>query len=108
MISKYIAEMFSYNFTEFKEFVLYFQPLFIALSSTLQAIVVQVTSQNTLFVPSVKLYTFDESIERSGVIMYTYTAKTCTHCEFGHITCGQELIRKIVSRPDHPRIYPHK
>ena len=37
--------------------------------------------------------------------MYTYTSKTCSHCEFGHIACGQELLRKIVSWLGYP---PHK
>lgn len=54
------------------------------------------------------LYTFDECFERRGVTVYTYTSKTCSHCEFGHIACGQELLRKIVSRPGYPHIYPHK
>ena len=54
------------------------------------------------------LYTFDECFERKGVTVYTYTSKTCSHCEFGHIACGQELLRKIVSQPGYPHIYPHK
>ena len=54
------------------------------------------------------LYSFDECFEKRGVTVYTYTSKMCSHCEFGRKACGQELLRKVVSGPSHPRVYPHK
>ena len=104
--------MFSRNFTEClnsNNSLFYFPLPSIASSSTLQTILVEVISQNT-FVQNVKFFIplMNPSVERSGVTVYTYSTKKCTHCEFGYIACGQDLVRKIVSRPDHPRIYPHK